>query len=64
MGRMSQIIWVTYAFLVSQVGLIHKLNYLNVAQIFNRSRVLWKKTLVSDKRVNLGPVEWTKPSLV
>ena len=27
-------------FLVGQVGLIHKLNYLDVTQIFNRSHVL------------------------
>ena len=42
---MTPSVWVTWdAFLVGQVGLIHKLNYLNVAQIFNRSHVLWKKT--------------------
>ena len=36
-------------FLVGQVGLIRKLNYLDVTQMFNRSHVLLKKTLASDK---------------
>ena len=51
-------------FLVGQVGLIRKLNYLDVTRIFNRSHVLWKKTLASDKQVNLGSGECTEPSLV
>ena len=49
-GRMTRTIWVTWVtFLVGQVGLIHKLNYLDVTRIFNRSHVLQKKTLASDK---------------
>ena len=36
-------------FFAGQVGLIHKLNYLDVTQIFNSSHILWKKTLASDK---------------
>ena len=55
-------------FLMGQVGLIHELNYLDVMQTFNRSHgcmhVLWKKTLASDKQVNLGSDECTEPSLV
>ena len=40
-GRMTRTIWVTWVtFLVGQVGLIHKLNYLDVTWIFNRSHVL------------------------
>ena len=40
-GQMTQTIWVTWVtFLVGQVGLIHKLNYLDVTRIFNRSHVL------------------------
>ena len=50
-------------FLVGQVGLIHKLNYLDVTCISNRSHVLWKKILESDKRVNFGSGECTEPSL-
>ena len=46
-GQMTQIIWVT--FLGGQVGLIHNLSYLDVTWIFNRSLVLYKKTLASDK---------------
>ena len=42
----------------------HKLNYLDVNWTFNRSHVLWKKTLASDKWVNLGPGGCTEPSLV
>ena len=39
-GRMTRTIWVTWVtFLVGQVGLIHKLNYLDVTRIFNRSHV-------------------------
>ena len=41
-----------------------KFYYLDVTQIFNRSHVLWKKTLASDKWVNLGSGECTSPSLV
>ena len=41
-----------------------KLNYLDVNWTFNRSHVPWKKTLASDKRVNLGPGECIEPSLV
>ena len=64
-GRMTRTIWVTWVnFLVGQVGLIHKLNYLDVTRIFNRSHFLQKKTLVSDKQVNLGSSECTEPSLV
>ena len=64
-GWMTQTIWVIWVtFLVGQVGLIHKLNYLDVTWIFNRSHVLWKKTLASDKQVNLGSGECTEPSLV
>ena len=37
----DQTIWVTWVnFLVVQVDLIHKLNYLDVTWIFNRSHVL------------------------
>ena len=40
-GRMTRTIWVTWVtFLVGQMGLIHKLNYLDVTRIFNRSHVL------------------------
>ena len=40
-GRMTQTIWVTWVtFLVGQVGLIRKLNYLDVTRISNRSHVL------------------------
>ena len=40
-GRKTRTIWVTWVtFLVGQVGLIHKLNYLDVTRIFNRSHVL------------------------
>ena len=39
-GRMTRTIWVTWVtFLVGQLGLIHKLNYLDVTRIFNRSHV-------------------------
>ena len=51
-------------FLVDQVGFIRKLNYLDVIRIFNRSHVFKKKTLISDKQVNLGSGECTEPSLV
>ena len=37
-GWMTRTIWVT--FLEGQVGLICKLNYLDLTRIFNRSRVL------------------------
>ena len=64
-GRMTRTIWVTWVtFLVGQVGLIYKLNYLDVTRIFNRSHVLCKKTLAPDKQVNLASGECTKPSLV
>ena len=54
MGQMTWTIRVTWVtFLVGQVGLICKLNCLDVTQIFNRSHVLWTKTLASDKQVNL-----------
>ena len=34
-GRMTQTMWVTWVtFLMGQVGLIHKLNYLDVTWIF------------------------------
>ena len=40
-GRMTRTIWVTWVtFLVGQVVLIRKLNYLDVTQIFSRSHVL------------------------
>ena len=40
-GRMIRTIWVTWVtFLLGQMDLIHKLNYLDVTQIFNRSHVL------------------------
>ena len=40
-GWMTRTIWVTWVtYLVGQVGLIHKLNYLDVTRIFNRSHVL------------------------
>ena len=61
-SRMTHTIWVTL--LVGKVGFICKLNYLDVTQIFNRSHVLWKKTLAPDKWVNLGLGECTEPSLV
>ena len=50
-GRMTRTIWVT--FLMGQAGLIRKLNYLDVTQIFNRSHVLKKTALASGKWVNL-----------
>ena len=50
---------------MGQVGLIRKLRKLSGCDPdFNRSHVLWKKTLASDKQVNLGPGECTEPSLV
>ena len=34
-GRMTRTMWVTWVtFLMGQVGLIHKLNYLDVTRIF------------------------------
>ena len=51
-------------FLVCQAGLIHKLDYLDVTQIFNRSYILYKKTMVSDKQVNLGSGKCTESSQV
>ena len=50
--------------LVGQVRLICKLNFLDVTWIFNRLHVLGKKTLASEKRVNLWSGECTEPSLV
>ena len=64
---MTRTIWVTWAtFLMDQAGLIRKLNYLDVTQIFNRSHVL-KKT--AGKRVNLCLVNalkhcWCETSLL
>ena len=53
-------------FLVGQMGLICKINYLDLTWIFNRSHILQKKTLASDKPMNLGSGECTdhEPSLV
>ena len=49
-SRMTRTIWVSWVtFLLGQVGLICKLNYLDVTQIFNRLTCSLKKTLASDK---------------
>ena len=55
MGRMTQTIRVTWVtFLVGQVGLICKLNYLDVTKI---SHVLLKTVLASGNLVNFGSDE-------
>ena len=57
-GRMTWTIWVTWVtFLEGQVGLIRKLNYLDVIRI-------WKTVLASGKWVNFGFDECTEISLV
>ena len=48
-------------FLECQAGLIHKVG---VTQIFNRSYILYKRTMVSDKQVNLGSGKCTESSQV
>ena len=64
-GRMTRTIWVTrVTFLMGQVGLIRKLNYLDVTQILNRSHVLKKAALASDKQVIFAFGECTESLLV
>ena len=62
-GWMTWAVWVAGSLFVGQVGLICKLNCLDVTQVLI-DHMFFRKRHASDKQANLGSVEYTEPSLV